>query len=232
MSEQSLPITIPQGVAVGTVFAIAGDQFYTKQTLAGVPASDGQAAAIETWLGDDGNLYTPNINWDGFNDLGPAPASATVDSPINDGLPPATGGSIAGAASMLLVFLLTCFSARAQQITTTFPTTNAVFAVSPGSTTNTANVAWDAVTNWQSTNYGQGYQLFFGAGSGNYTSQIDCQTNTNYTLTSLNCGATYYLALQATNGPIISLLSSEVSIQFIGNQWVCLPPLNLRIPKR
>jgi PKD repeat protein len=73
----------------------------------------------------------------------------------------------------------------------------------------TVTLAWDPVA---ASNLA-GYKLSYGQNSGNYSSTVDVGNNTAYTLTGLEDGATYYVAVKAydTTGTTESPYSNEVS---------------------
>jgi PKD repeat protein len=72
-----------------------------------------------------------------------------------------------------------------------------------------ASLAWDRST---STNVG-GYRLYYGQASQNYMANVDVGNTTNYTLSSLQDGKTYYFAVKAydTAKTTESGFSNEVS---------------------
>jgi hypothetical protein len=57
-------------------------------------------------------------------------------------------------------------------------------------------LAWDRSTEPLVT----GYRLYYGTSSGNYTNSLDAGDRTDYTITGLNAGATYYFAATAYTG--------------------------------
>ncbi|MGH9891650.1 MAG: PKD domain-containing protein, partial [bacterium] len=70
-------------------------------------------------------------------------------------------------------------------------------------------LAWDA-----STSSGvAGYEINYGQTSGSYATQVDVGNQTNYTVTGLNDGETYYFAAKAYDSgkTTFSVLSNEVS---------------------
>jgi len=56
-------------------------------------------------------------------------------------------------------------------------------------------LAWDPNTNPDLA----GYRIYYGTASGSYTASVDVGNKTSYTITGLNQGQTYYLALTAYN---------------------------------
>ena len=56
-----------------------------------------------------------------------------------------------------------------------------------------------------------GYKIYFGTGSGNYSSSVDVGNVTTCTLTGFQSGVLYYFAATAYNASAESEFSSEVS---------------------
>jgi hypothetical protein len=71
-----------------------------------------------------------------------------------------------------------------------------------------ADLAWNASTGSTVT----GYKVYYGTQSGQYTTSVDAGNVTNYTVTNLQTGPTYYFAVTAYNSAgLQSPYSNEVS---------------------
>jgi PKD repeat protein len=81
----------------------------------------------------------------------------------------------------------------------------ALFAVTEDSFAGQLKLAWDAVSG------AAGYRLYYGTSSGNYSSNVDAQSQTSATVTGLTDGARYYFAVKAYNGTTTSSFSGEVN---------------------
>lgn len=66
-------------------------------------------------------------------------------------------------------------------------------------------LAWNAATN------STGYKVHYGTQSKNYPSAVDAGSQTNYTLTNLTAGQTYYMAATAYNSSGESTYSNEIT---------------------
>src|SRR5262249_29570569 len=85
-----------------------------------------------------------------------------------------------------------------------------VFAIAFARTAAASDVtvAWDAPTDGITT----GIILYYGTTSGSYTQQIDVGATTQYTVTGLVAGTTYYFAVRAYDASgNLSDYSAEVS---------------------
>jgi hypothetical protein len=75
--------------------------------------------------------------------------------------------------------------------------------LSANSNAGQVSLAWDAVSG------AAGYKVHYGTATGSYSSNVDAQTATSYTVANLIDGARYFFAVQAYNSTTTSAYSTE-----------------------
>ena len=191
--------------------AWALDAAPTTLTFQAVQGSPSPSGLILNLLNNKKNART--LDWSSSDNatwlhVSPTTGSITSSAQISVSVNPAglaagtytgtiTVSATKGGGSISVPVTLTVTSGSTSSTSTTTSTSN-----------GTATLTWDPST---STNVA-GYKVYMGTASGTYSSSITVESTTNYTVSDLAVGSTYYFAVTAYNASgIESSFSNEVS---------------------